>query len=345
MNHEPSHHDPDSDSDSAAEIARRLRDLAPDLGTRSDAALEADLDQMRGEAGSLGEADVARILLKAGVDFGGTASGNVAIDPAPEEKAAPSGADDRQAAEVPSPPLAIRLFKLAAAAAIFIGLFLGIAIWQTRSVAPPAVAAPEAPAFPEQSPEPDPADAGDPWLADAPEPPPRLGEPGSVAQTGAGERLRLALADGSILYLNQNTTAAVESPRSVRVARGEVFVDVAPDPEHPFVLHLPDRDATALGTMFGALVEPMPGKQTVHPSAINHRLPTDPIPPEPPSRRVANLPSWEGSGVGQRAADDPAGKDLAPEQSTPNGLARSQPTPKSPPRRGLAARRQSKSEP
>ena len=42
-------------------------------------------------------------------------------------------------------------------------------------------------------------------------------EPGTTIQTGARERQRLTLADGSILYVNENASLVVETDRKIRV--------------------------------------------------------------------------------------------------------------------------------
>ncbi|MHC4179430.1 MAG: VIT domain-containing protein, partial [Planctomycetota bacterium] len=75
-----------------------------------------------------------------------------------------------------------------------------------------------------------------------------------------GQRRRVALDDGSVLYLNQQTAATLDKSRHVTLQRGEIFVEVAPRPEteetgqkassHQFVVATPDRRLTALGTKF-----------------------------------------------------------------------------------------------
>jgi tetratricopeptide (TPR) repeat protein len=90
---------------------------------------------------------------------------------------------------------------------------------------------------------------------------------GQTARTGAGQRLRLALSDGSVLYLNQNTLVKLDAERRVELTKGEVFVEVAPrsggvgrpapnagsapDADGAtFIVQAPGRQATALGTKF-----------------------------------------------------------------------------------------------
>ncbi len=77
---------------------------------------------------------------------------------------------------------------------------------------------------------------------------------GDVIETGATERRRVALPDGSILYVNAGTEVTVRSPREVRVASGEVYVEVEPDPKRTFRVITPDREYRALGTRFAVAV-------------------------------------------------------------------------------------------
>ena len=54
---------------------------------------------------------------------------------------------------------------------------------------------------------------------------------GQSAETKADERRRVGLPDGSILYLNGNTSVKLDTQRHVTLARGEVFVEVTPATE------------------------------------------------------------------------------------------------------------------
>ena len=47
-------------------------------------------------------------------------------------------------------------------------------------------------------------------------------------RTQAGQRRRVALADGSILYVNQNTAVSIDGLRRVSLATGEVYLEVSP---------------------------------------------------------------------------------------------------------------------
>jgi tetratricopeptide (TPR) repeat protein len=123
---------------------------------------------------------------------------------------------------------------------------------------------------------------------------------GQSLQTGAKARRRVALPDGSILYLNQQTSATLDAPRQLTVHRGEVFVEVAPRyatetaPADRFVVRTPGREIVALGTKFdvqvgdgGTGVVVTQGKVQVsgieQPVAAGERL--------APEKREANTPN------------------------------------------------------
>ena len=79
-------------------------------------------------------------------------------------------------------------------------------------------------------------------------------EVGDTIQTGPFERRRVTLPDGSVLYVNANTKATVETLRRVHVAEGEVYAEVVPsfdgESREEFVVATEERTFTALGTMF-----------------------------------------------------------------------------------------------
>ena len=85
---------------------------------------------------------------------------------------------------------------------------------------------------------------------------------GDVIQTGARERRRVTLPDGSVLFVNQNTLARIESLRRVGVDYGEVYVEAVPQSllegifRRKFVIKAPDRSVTALGTRFAVKASP-----------------------------------------------------------------------------------------
>ncbi len=78
-----------------------------------------------------------------------------------------------------------------------------------------------------------------------------------------GDPRRLALADGSILYLNRDTAVTLTAPREVTLRRGEIYVEVAQDPAAArFIVstRAPGtpgrRQLIALGTKFNVRVAP-----------------------------------------------------------------------------------------
>jgi len=78
---------------------------------------------------------------------------------------------------------------------------------------------------------------------------------GEAVRTASGERRRVPLPDGSILYLNQKTEVKLDADRRVTLSAGEVFVEVAPRPAEQgdsaqFVVKTPKREVVALGTKF-----------------------------------------------------------------------------------------------
>tara|TARA_R110002072_G_scaffold303142_1_gene495835 strand:+ start:109260 stop:115841 length:6582 start_codon:yes stop_codon:yes gene_type:complete len=76
---------------------------------------------------------------------------------------------------------------------------------------------------------------------------------GQTIRTAARERRRALLPDGSVLYLNEQSTVALTANRTVALHRGQLFVEVTPanvSAQGPFVVETPDRQVTALGTKF-----------------------------------------------------------------------------------------------
>ncbi len=79
---------------------------------------------------------------------------------------------------------------------------------------------------------------------------------GDLITTKDRERRRLSLPDGSVLFMNENTTAKIESLRKLNVTAGEVFVEVCPQFDDQnnrefFYVDTPNRKLTAIGTKFG----------------------------------------------------------------------------------------------
>ena len=75
----------------------------------------------------------------------------------------------------------------------------------------------------------------------------------SVFSTAVGEQKPLTLDDGSVLYLNTNTTVKVDfsaSRRHIQLLKGEAHFDVAHDENRPFVVAAASNTVTAVGTAF-----------------------------------------------------------------------------------------------
>ncbi len=79
----------------------------------------------------------------------------------------------------------------------------------------------------------------------------------TLYRTVVGERLVVALDDGSVLTLNTNSRAVVqyrEQTRGIKLVSGQAMFEVAKDPLHPFIVTAGDRKVTALGTAFDVRV-------------------------------------------------------------------------------------------
>jgi transmembrane sensor len=72
-----------------------------------------------------------------------------------------------------------------------------------------------------------------------------------ISAIGRSEIIRMA--DGSVVTLNANSAIAIRftpQERCIILLRGEVFVDVRPDPSRPFCVEAGGGKTTALGTAF-----------------------------------------------------------------------------------------------
>ncbi|WP_338659477.1 FecR family protein [Pectobacterium araliae] len=72
--------------------------------------------------------------------------------------------------------------------------------------------------------------------------------------TATGEQRTLALQDGSTMWLNTDSAADIQvstDKRFIRLAKGDVFFDVAHDPQHPFIVDAGISQIKVLGTAFG----------------------------------------------------------------------------------------------
>ena len=76
--------------------------------------------------------------------------------------------------------------------------------------------------------------------------------------TPAGQRQALTLADGTRLELSARTRFRIENSRSerrMRLAEGEVYLQVAQDPSRPFVVETPAGSIRVIGTVFDVCSE------------------------------------------------------------------------------------------
>lgn len=74
---------------------------------------------------------------------------------------------------------------------------------------------------------------------------------GDGVRTKAGERQRVKLPDGSVLYANESTLARLTEDRQIDLLSGEVFLEVAAQREQAFTVRAPGRQVKATGTRFG----------------------------------------------------------------------------------------------
>jgi ferric-dicitrate binding protein FerR (iron transport regulator) len=85
----------------------------------------------------------------------------------------------------------------------------------------------------------------------SPAPPVKTIAVGDEIATESGQRQRLGLPDGSVLYVNANTRATLETPRRLKLTTGEVYLEDAAPPrpksEADFVIHTPQRTVSSRG--------------------------------------------------------------------------------------------------
>lgn len=77
--------------------------------------------------------------------------------------------------------------------------------------------------------------------------------------TRIGEQKNVELSDGSIITLNTGSELLVnltDQARSVTLVRGEVFFDIAHDPQRPFSVDVDTRRVSVLGTQFNIHKQP-----------------------------------------------------------------------------------------
>jgi hypothetical protein len=73
---------------------------------------------------------------------------------------------------------------------------------------------------------------------------------GEEVRTRAGERRRLVLTDGSVVYVNENTALRLAGEQRLTLARGEVFVAAVPSPVSSLAVTTPERMVTGRAAQF-----------------------------------------------------------------------------------------------
>lgn len=95
----------------------------------------------------------------------------------------------------------------------------------------------------------------------------------SFVSTHAGQHEKIELPDGSIIWLNENTTIRLadnfKTNRQVELT-GEAFFEVARDEEHPFSIASGQTQTTVLGTAFN--IRAYPDEQTVELSVTSGKV-------------------------------------------------------------------------
>lgn len=89
---------------------------------------------------------------------------------------------------------------------------------------------------------------------------------GNQYQTAIGEQSHVALADGSNIDLNTNSTLQVElrkNRRLLKLSQGEAFFQVSHDPDRPFVVETPSGLVRVLGTRFNVYADALETTVTV----------------------------------------------------------------------------------
>lgn len=84
-----------------------------------------------------------------------------------------------------------------------------------------------------------------------------------LVSTVAGSRKTIHLSDGTVIHLNAGTQLSIPddygiSTRQVSLS-GEAFFEVAPDAQHPFIIHADSVVTTVLGTSFN--IRAYPGQE------------------------------------------------------------------------------------
>ncbi len=94
-------------------------------------------------------------------------------------------------------------------------------------------------------------------------------------ESAVGERRVIDLADGTALTLNAESSVTVtfsEAERHVAVWRGDVFLDVAVDPDRSFAVSVGDHRVTVTGTSFDIHYRDDPARITVYEGTVSVSL-------------------------------------------------------------------------
>ncbi len=86
-------------------------------------------------------------------------------------------------------------------------------------------------------------------------------------ETAVGERQAIELEDGSSITLNADSSLTVmfaKDERNVTLWRGDLFVEVAEQPDRPFVVKVGDHRVVVSGTSFDIRYRDDPARVTVH---------------------------------------------------------------------------------
>jgi len=108
--------------------------------------------------------------------------------------------------------------------------------------------------------------------------------------TAIGERQTKILADGSVMSINTDSQIQVQYEdglRKIRVLRGEVHFDVAPDPGRPFEVYAGNGMVRAVGTSFSVHLLNQKVKVLVSEGKVDLSVTNSPT----------DMPALEGSGI------------------------------------------------
>jgi transmembrane sensor len=96
----------------------------------------------------------------------------------------------------------------------------------------------------------------------------------SIIKTGHGERKKIVLTDGSVIWLSAESsmsypTAFVGTTREITFA-GEAFFDIAHDKTHPFIVHTGKTAVRVLGTTFN--INAYPAQRAISVSLLTGKV-------------------------------------------------------------------------